>query len=123
MEDGVLVTAMESVNHGKMRITVHQTADVTMIESVNLNEEKRRIAAPTIVDATRMLYVNLSVEKRLATVKIAPVILTGEQLGVALTPVQEGIWVQMGVNRMDELAIPLLLGLEQNALVYLHICI
>ena len=40
---------------------------------------------------------------------------------VALILAQEGIWVQMGVNRMDELATPLLLGMELTALVTLPI--
>jgi hypothetical protein len=42
---------------------------------------------------------------------------------VGLTLVQEGIWAQMGVNRMDQAVSLHLFGLEQNALVHLHICI
>ena len=70
VEDGVLVTIMESVIHGKMRITVHQTVDVTMMGHVRVSEENRYQIVGWTVDATRMLYVNLIAGKPMEIVKI-----------------------------------------------------
>ena len=116
----VLVIMMESAIHGKTLITVHQTADVIMMEHVRVSEGKRHLVVGWTVDVTPMRYVSLGGEKLLATVKIAQV-MVGAILEVALTPVQEGIWVQMGVNIPNQvLIVPVNLkvpiGLEQNAL-------
>lgn len=97
MEAGALVTIMESVIHGKMPITARQIVDVIMMEHVRVSEESRRLLAGWTADATRMRCASLGGEKLLATVKIAQV-MVGAILEVALTPVQEGIWVQMGAS-------------------------